>query len=255
MTNPVIETLLSHRTVRLFDSNKAVPQEMLDAIIKATQQAPTSISGQQYSVIVIREKEKRQFIMEFAKGRGGFQQHIVDAPVFLLFVIDFYKGSLINKKENIPLKITDSIEAIIAGSVDVGIALGTAVAAAESFGLGTVCIGAIRNNDLTALIREFRLPEYTFPLVGLCIGYPTEEGKKIKIHPRLPLNTFAHQEYYNTEVFNDFDTILNQYNSQIAHYGKKLGAASSWTEFVAQIYGNNAPMHLIQNFHDQHFSI
>ncbi|SFB86113.1 FMN reductase [NAD(P)H] [Brevinema andersonii] len=255
MTNPVIETLLNHRTVLLFDPNKAVPQEILDDIIKATQQAPTAISGQQYSIIVIREKEKRQFIMEFAKGRGGFQQHITDSPVFLLFVIDFYKASLISKKENIPLKITDSIEGILAGSVDVGIALGTAVAAAKSFGLGTVCIGAIRNHDLTALISEFRLPKYTFPLVGLCIGYPTEEGKKIKIHPRLPLKTFAHQEYYNTEVFDDFDAVLNQYNRQIADHGKKLGTASSWTEFVAQIYGNNFPIHLIQNFCNQHFSI
>lgn len=255
MKNPVIETLINHRTVRSFDSNKPVSQEMLDAIIKATQQAPTTIGGQQYSVIVIREKEKRQFIMEFAKGHGGFQKHIVDAPVFLLFLIDFYKASLVNKKENIPLKVTDSIESVLAGSVDVGIALGTAVAAAESFGLGTVCIGAIRNYDLTPIIREFKLPEYTFPMVGLCIGHPTEEAKNSTLYPRLPLNTFAHQEYYNTEVFSDFDTILDQYNSLVENSGRKFSIASSWTGFVSYVYGKDPAAHILQNFRDQHFNI
>lgn len=255
MTNSTVESLLNHRTVRSFDPNKPVPQEILDSIIKATQQAPTTIGGQQYSVIVIQEKEKRQFIMEFAKGHGGFQKHIIDAPVFLLFLIDFYKASLVNKKENVPLKVTDSIESVLAGSVDVGIALGTAVAAAESFGLGTVCIGAIRNHNLTPLIREVKLPEYTFPMVGLCIGYPTEEAKKSTLYPRLPLNTFAHPEYYHTEVFNDFDAILDQYNSLVENSGRKFSVGSSWTGFVSFVYGKDPAAHILQNFRDQHFKI
>lgn len=254
MTNSTVESLLNHRSIRSFDPNKAVPQDILNSIIRATQQAPTTIGGQQYSIIVVQEKQRRHFIMEFAKGHRGIQQHIGDAPVFLIFAIDFYKASLINQKENTPLKITTSIEGILAGSVDVGLALGTAVAAAESFGLGTVCIGALRNHDLTPLIQEFRLPKYTFPLVGLCIGYPTEEAKKAKMYPRLPLQTFAHPEYYNVDVFKDFDSVLDQYNQQITDSGKTL-STGTWTEFVSRVYGNTPRTHLIENFRNQGFTL
>ena len=58
--------------------------------------------------------------------------------------------------------VVSQIDNLIVGANEVGIALGTAVAAAESFGLGTVPIGDIRLHAMEA-VKELNLPKYVFP--------------------------------------------------------------------------------------------
>ena len=41
----------------------------------------------------------------------------------------------------------------------------------NQLGLGTVPIGDVRKNALE-IVHELQLPEYVFPMLGLCIGYP-----------------------------------------------------------------------------------
>ena len=77
------------------------------------------------------------------------------------------------------------IDTLLVGAHEVGIALEAAVVAAESLGLGTVPIGDVRKNALE-IVHELQLPEYVFPMLGLCIGYPAEEpGLKPRFHNRL----------------------------------------------------------------------
>lgn len=85
--------------------------------------------------------------------------------------MDFYRAKLAAEKHQKQLQIVDDIEAILIGSTDVGIALGGAVVAAESMGLGTVPIGGIRR-DPQIFVELLNLPEYVFPVCGLSIGYP-----------------------------------------------------------------------------------
>lgn len=92
----------------------------------------------------------------------------------MIFCLDFYRAKLAADKNNVELKITDSVESLLIGSTDVGIALGNAIAAAESFGLGTVPIGGIRRNPQD-VIELLGLPEYVFPIAGLVVGHPNEE--------------------------------------------------------------------------------
>lgn len=56
--NEVIKTLLNHRSVRSY-SDKAIKKEDIDLIIKAAQQAPSSIDGQQVTIISVEDKEKK----------------------------------------------------------------------------------------------------------------------------------------------------------------------------------------------------
>lgn len=62
------------------------------------------------------------------------QKHIEEAPVFLIFCADFYRTDLASKMEGTTINITDNIDTLIVGATDVGIALGTAVAAAVYHG-------------------------------------------------------------------------------------------------------------------------
>lgn len=100
------------------------------------------------------------------------------APVFLLFCADFNRAKIaLEDLNDIKMEITNGLESVLVGAVDAGIALGTATAAAESLGLGTVPIGAVRGNP-QELIELLELPKYVFPVSGLVIGHPADRSAK-----------------------------------------------------------------------------
>ena len=86
------------------------------------------------------------------------------------------------------------------------------VVAAESMGLGTVYLGSILA-DPRSVVQALKLPELTFPIVGLLVGHSDQEpGRK----PRLPLsvmtarNTYPRVESY-TEALSDYDREVTEY--------------------------------------------
>ena len=139
--NKVMDTLLSHRSYRSYQS-KEVDETQLEQIIKAVQAAPSWINGQQVSVIAVKDEDRKKKLAELCGG----QKHIEEAPVFLVFCADFYRTYMASKMEELPFHVSDNIDTLLVGATDVGIALGAAVTASESFGLGTVPIGGIRRN-------------------------------------------------------------------------------------------------------------
>ena len=60
-----IDILHRHRSVRAY-SNKAVSNDILDDLISAVQQSPSSINGQQTSLVVLRDTDRRKQISEIA---------------------------------------------------------------------------------------------------------------------------------------------------------------------------------------------
>ena len=68
--NPVIETLITHRSDRSY-LDKAIPDAVLDDIILSAYRAPTSVHSQQVSVIVTRDKATKAKIAELAGGQPG----------------------------------------------------------------------------------------------------------------------------------------------------------------------------------------
>jgi Nitroreductase len=168
--NNTIENIKNHRSIRQY-LDKDISDEIIDEIIKAAQAMPNSINGQQTTVIAIRDKSKKEKLAELV----GNQEYVAKAPVFLVFVMDFYRTYLAGEKTGSKQIIHEDIESALVGAVDSGITLGAAIIAAESLGLGTVPIGGIRKNP-EEVIELLDLPKYTFPLVGLAIGYPSDES-------------------------------------------------------------------------------
>ena len=67
--------------------------------------------------------------------------------------------------------------------------------AAESLGLRTVYIGAMRNDP--AKVHELLgLPQKAFVVFGLCVGY-ADPAAKNEVKPRLPQSTVLHHERYD----------------------------------------------------------
>lgn len=216
-----LNTLLLHRSFRSY-RDKTVEDEKLDIIIRAIQAAPNWCNIQHVSIIVIKNKQKRERMAELCGG----QQHIIQAPVFLVFCADYYRTFLAcNKHGQILDNIMQDIDHLIIGSNEVGIALGTAVAAAELQGLGTVPIGDVRMNALE-MIKLLNLPKYVLPLLGLCIGYPDKDPG---LKPRLPKKAVCFQENYNSEL----NSLLDDYDVTYEEYLQKRprnNRVSNWTQ-------------------------
>ncbi|MGL5947984.1 MAG: nitroreductase family protein [Aeromonas sp.] len=191
--NPMLDQLLSRRSVRSF-TGAAVSEADLTTILTAGQQAPTSVNGQQISLVVTRDKATIAKIAEIAGG----QPQVAGADVFITVLMDYHRTSYACAQVNAEHVIEQSAEGIVVGAVDAGIMLNALQTAANSLGYGSTAIGGIRANP--AAMRDLLgLPARTFPVVGLTLGV-ADESKLPQIKPRVPLASFAMHERYDVEA-------------------------------------------------------
>jgi FMN reductase [NAD(P)H] len=225
--NETVRLLLAHHSSRSYKSD-AIPAEILDAIIESAHLAPTSINSQQISLVVVRDAASRARIAEIAGG----QPWIAQAPVFIAVVADLYKTGLGVEKAGAQQVIQRSLEAIFSAVSDAGIAMATLMTAARAFGLGIVPIGGIRR-DPQGMIDLLGLPQNTFPVAGVVLGYVTEEAPQ---KPRLPIESFRHEEKYHAEVLMP---AIDTYDLTLQEYWLKIGRTDglTWSTNMAQHYG------------------
>ncbi len=224
--NAVLETFEQHRSVRSYRADP-VDDQLLEQVIRAGWRAPSSINGQQVSLVVVRDAERRQQIARIAGG----QPWIAVAPVFIAIVMDFHKTALGVARAGKQQVIHESLEGLLVGAVDAGIVLGNLMAAAESLGLGVVPIGGIRR-DLPAMIELLQLPARTLPVVGLVVGHPADPGH---VKPRMSLSGFCHQEVYQPAAVQD---AIERYDQDLVAYWQATGRTGgrTWSEGVADFY-------------------
>lgn len=222
--NEVIKTLMNHRSYHQY-SDQPIDEKDLDTVIQAAQAAPSWIHGQQVSIIMIKDPGRKQKLAELA----GNQAHIAQAPVFLVFCADFYRAKLASELEDKPFKSIHDTDMLLVGATDVGLAMSNAIAAAESLGLGILPIGGIRKAPLE-VVEFLHLPQYVFPVAGLCVGYPGEDiGKK----PRLSKKTVCFSEQYDTAQAAQIQSYNEKHREYLRLHGKP---ESDWTARVAAFY-------------------
>ena len=228
--NPVLESLFKHKSIRKY-KNQPLEDEKLNLIIKAAQAAPTWCNGEQVSIIVIKEQSQKDKIKDLCWG----QKYISTCSVFLVFCADFYRCSIAfekagKSKEEFE-KYIKNIDTVFIGCHDVGISMQNAVVAAESMGLGTVDIGAIRYKSLE-VVKELNLPKYVIPICGLCVGYPDDDPG---IKPRLPMSAVCFEGKYDTEKakagIDEYDETMKNYlakretNARDSNWSKSISGA------------------------------
>jgi FMN reductase (NADPH) len=206
--NQVIETILNHRSIRKFE-DRALSQEQIETIIQCAQAASTSSFIQAYSIIGIKNPDKKRRLAEIA----GNQAYVESNGHLFIFCADLHRHEVIAEMENQDLTTSlQSTEKFMVGLIDATLAAQNAVLAAESMGLGACYIGGIRNN-LEAVCDLLQIPNRVIPLFGVVMGYPQQQPDK---KPRLPLNHVYHEDTYqqNSET----------YQSQLQAYDKTISA-------------------------------
>ncbi|HEY1132964.1 MAG TPA: NADPH-dependent oxidoreductase [Nocardioides sp.] len=222
VTSDVIDLQLAHRSVRRFGT-RPVSDAELEALVAAAQSAPTSSNLQPWSVVAVRDPERRARLAELA----GQQSFVAQAPLFLVWVADLGRARRIAERAGTRVDADDYLETTIIGFVDTALAAQNAVLAAESLGLGAVFVGAIRNrpDDVAA---ELGLPPHTVAAFGLAVGEP-DPDEAADVKPRLPQAAVLHHERFDAA---GADAALAWYDERLATYNRRFGLPGAWTERV-----------------------
>lgn len=187
--NQILATLLGHKSVRAYLPGP-LPEGALQTIVAAAQSAATSSNLQTWSVVSVTDAAAKARFAAIA----GNQKHIEQCPVFLVFLADLSRLRHLAEVEGEPSGGLDYLESFLVAVIDAALAAQNAVVAAESMGLGTVYIGALRNNP-QAVAEELGLPPEVLGVFGLCLGWPDPAGAS-DVKPRLSQDVVWHAERY-----------------------------------------------------------
>ncbi len=200
---------LTHRSVRNY-SSREVSRDVIAGLIATAQSAATSSNLQLWSVVSVQEPKRRSAIAELCAD----QKHIHEAPWFLAFFVDMYRLGRAAEAAGEDPAALDTAEFYTMAVVDAALAAERLVSAAESIGISSCYIGALRN-DAFGVRELLHLPERTFGLFGLCLGYPADDVVA-DIKPRLNQESVWFEEEYDLERgIGNFDArMVEFYESQ-----------------------------------------
>jgi nitroreductase len=246
----VLAQQLAHRSVRGFRPDP-VPDDVLTALIAAAQSAPTSGNLQLWSVVAVRDEERRTRLARLA----GEQDFIVQAPLFLVWLADLARARHVTEEiGSASAEGADFVESAVLAFVDVALAAQNASLAAESLGLGTVFVGAIRNRPLD-VAEELQLPHGVFPVFGLAVGHP-DRLDETEVKPRLPQQAVLHHERYELE---SQSAHLKTYEEVLNAFYSAAGLPEGWARRVATRFGDVAGLkgreHLREALHTRGFHL
>src|SRR5690606_24380702 len=149
---------------------KVLTNEQIRMIVESAQAASTSSFIQAYSIIGVKDPDKKQKLAAIV----GNQAYVAENGHFFVFCGDLYRHQVISNLEEKDLSTSlESTEKFMVATIDAALAAQNAVLAAESLGLGACYIGGLRNN-LDEVCEILNIPEFVIPLFGIAVGYPAQ---------------------------------------------------------------------------------
>ena len=159
--------IFKRQSIRRYTDEK-VPDEIIENLLKAGMQAPSSCNSQPWEFIVVSKSEDKETISKMHK----FAKPARDASHLIITL-----GNLNTAK------VKGMIEQ------DLGACNENILLQATHEGLGAVWLGFHPIEDRTLKLKEFlEIPDYCIPFSVICVGYPAVESEvklrfdKNKIH-------------------------------------------------------------------------
>jgi len=194
-----VAAMLARRVCRNYAA-KPIPEDLMQVLFAAALSAPSKSDLQQGSVVRVVDPAKRATI----QGWLSSMPWIAGAPQFMIFCGDNRRTRRIAILRDKPFP-NDTLDMFMNAAVDAGIVLQAFITAAESSGLGCCPISLVRDRA-RELAQLLELPQWVFPVAGLCVGYP---AKTAEISMRLPLSATVHTDRYDDS---GFDAQLDAYD-------------------------------------------
>ncbi|HEX3881670.1 MAG TPA: nitroreductase family protein [Stellaceae bacterium] len=182
--HPWLKQVLTRRTQRRY-SDRPVSDSVVRLVLAAGFSASSKSDFQQASVVWLADRARRDRLAALFPDMPW----IGNSPVFLVFL-----GDARRLEQLTPHPVENgTLEGFFNATVDGALALQTAILAAETLGLGTCPISVLRNH-IGAVAEILELPDKVFPVAGLCLGYPAQQGF---VSMRLPPEATVHRDRYD----------------------------------------------------------
>ncbi|MFJ7754011.1 oxygen-insensitive NADPH nitroreductase [Peribacillus muralis] len=247
--NPVIETIMSHRSIRQFKDER-ISNEQITSIIKAAQMAPSSRFMQTYSIIGITNP-----LIKKELGKITGLTYVEHNGHFLLFCADLHRLTIMasdKEKQNMQ-DMLESTQFYQIATIDASLAAQNAALAAESMGLGVVYIGAIAKG-LSEIDNLLNIPSHVIPLFGMAIGFPDQQPE---IKPRLPLEAVYFENQYNTNM-DEQQKLIEGYDQKMKAYYETRSEnqrADTWSGKNIALFQKKADAHFSKYVKEKRMSL
>lgn len=194
-----IKVMEERHSVRAYEKGFKLPEEDLEAILKAAAGAPSSWNLQHWKFLVIESDEMKQKLLPIANN----QQQVVDSSVSIAVLGDLradLNGEAIYNElaekglipENVKEAMLGQIRKVYTGPVAEQVARDEAIRnasfaamqlmlAAKSLGYDTCPMGGY---DARKLVQEFHIPDRYLPVLLISLG---KAAKPAHATGRLPL--------------------------------------------------------------------
>lgn len=200
METAILDHLSNHRSIRKFKDDP-IELEVMEAILHAGTRAANTRNLQAYSFMVVEGEKLKEL------GWTRF-------PAAVFALVDQYRVERWLELNDAPFHY-DCLQFFLLSYWDAILALQNVIVAAESVGLGTVCLNTALLIDVW---ETFDCPELTFPAGMVVMGYPDETPD---LKPRMPLNAVVHHNEYHMPTdeeirdwFAKIDATFNGYDDE-----------------------------------------
>ena len=194
-----MKNLLTRRTIRKY-TDQPVVDELLNRLMTEAARTQTMGNLQLYSVVVTRSAEMKQRL-----APAHFNQPMVtSAPVVLTICADFNRTSQWARCRKAEPGY-DNLLSFLNAATDALLYTQTLCNLMDEEGLGYCYLGTTVYMP-QLIIDTLQLPQLTFPVATLTVGWPAEEPP---LADRLPLASFIHSETYKDYTPEAIDTYYN----------------------------------------------
>ncbi|NLC66773.1 MAG: NADPH-dependent oxidoreductase [Clostridium sp.] len=246
--NKTIKTQLDHRTIRKF-KDKAVSDEILETLFNVANRTASSVAMQSYSIIRVTDKNIKKQISKVCK-----QDYVNHMPELVIFLVDAYRNAKISEEMGENLSAKRDMDRFFQGFTDASLAAQNMYTAIESLDMGAVYYGSILN-DPAEIVKILKLPELTFPVVGIGFGYPDQEPM---LKPRMDTSLKVFENKY--EIQETYLEAIKDYDKEMQGYYDLRDADKPLDSFSKQVVGrlknpNKKRARLLNIIRDQGFDL
>ena len=211
------DLLMKRRSVRNY-KDQGIPENIVNELLDAANNAPSGGNIQPISVIVVQEAGRRAKLSEMV----GSQPWVKNAPLSLIFCIDLWRIKKWAKMCDVDFKGENALIHFLVAYADLMCSAQNVVILAESHNLGSVYIGTILYT--LDLAREyFKIPELVLPMMVLSIGYPKSIPKNVS---KLKREVMAHREVYrelsDDEIKKAFEEKYGNFEDSVKKYFERI---------------------------------
>ena len=195
-----VEKMAERRSVRSYREER-IPDEVMEKILQAGLNTGSGGNLQPFSILMERDKAQAKKLSQLLK-----YPFIAGADVNLLFVLDWYKLARYSRCRQAPFVENRSTSHFFIAWDDTLLSAQAIESAAWLCGIGSCFVGHVM--DCVPELKEmYDLPEMTFPVILLSMGYPkTMPPKSAKLQKNMMVFEGRYPKLDDEQICSAFDT-------------------------------------------------